>query len=307
MEKGDILVTGGCGFIGSHLVNRLINEGHSVVVADDLSTGTLENLNSKAVFCQGDVSDGSFVENVFSSHKIRYIIHQAAKINHSLYGEDPERDINTSVLSTINLIKCSLKHKAERFVFASSVAVYGQPKELPLSENGPAKPVYSYGIAKKCAEDYVRFYAKNYGLDYSILRYANVYGPRQPIYGEVGVVAIFTDNFINEKQFVIFGTGENLRDYIYVDDVIDATLLSMNAPRNNTLNIGCGEGVSVNRLWDIFKSLDSGILCQNKPERTGELGNFYCDVTKAKNLFNWCPKVQIEEGIKRTLEFYKSK
>lgn len=306
MKEESILVTGGCGFIGSHLVDRLIEDGMDVVVVDDLSTGNHENLHNKAAFHQGDIAGYNFIEGIFTQHNIKYVIHQAAKINHSLYMEDPIRDIHTTVIGTVNLIKCCLKYKVKKFIFASSVAVYGQPMKLPVFENDLLNPIYSYGIAKKCAEDYICFYSKNYGLTYDILRYSNVYGPRQPIYGEVGVIAIFTDNFIKNKQFIIYGTGDNLRDYIYIDDAVDTTILAMKHNDSNILNIGVGKGVSVNRLFNIFKSLDNYILFHNKPERVGELGSFYCDINRVKFLFNWRPKVSIEEGIKKTILFYSN-
>ncbi|MBI4843587.1 MAG: SDR family NAD(P)-dependent oxidoreductase [Nitrospirae bacterium] len=301
-----VLVTGGAGFIGSHITDRLAESGNEVIVADDLSTGKKENINPAAKFYELDVSDFNAVRHIFERHRIDYVIHEAAKINLNVMLEDPFSDVRSSIISTINLLKCSAEVNVTKFIYASSVAVYGKPSKLPAAENDELKPVYSYGIVKKCAEDYVRYFSGNYGLNYSILRYANVYGPRQPVYGEVGVIAIYTDKVLKGEPLVIFGDGNHLRDYIYIDDVVDVTLKVLYSGDRETFNIGRGAGVSVNTVFGNFQHcLGKKIEFLNKPERVGELGSFFTDSGKAERLLGWKASAGTEEGIKRTIDYYR--
>ena len=303
--KNSVLVTGGCGFIGSHIVDRLISDGYEVIIIDNLSTGSLENLNLNAVFYQGDASDTYFVDKIFKQHQISCVIHEATKINTNAIHEIPLHDVNSSVYSTIILAENCVKYNVKNFIFASSVAVYGRSKLLPVSEDGSIDPIYSYGIAKYTAEAYLKYFYTYYGLNYQILRYANVYGPRQPIYGEVGVIAIYTDKLVKKEDLIIFGDGEHLRDYIYISDVVDFTLLSMKLKTPNVFNVGCGVAVSVNEVFGEFQENDPQIeKAINKPERFGEIGNFYIDISKALAT-GWAPKVNLKKGIAMTIGFYK--
>ncbi len=300
-----VLVTGGAGFIGSHIVDRLLSFGNKVIIVDNLSTGKKENINPKAIFYPIDIADEKTLKCVFEKHKITYVIHQAAKINLNVMLEDPSNDIKSSVLGTLNLLNLCVSSKVKKFVYASSVAVYGKPERLPVSENDQLIPVYSYGIAKKCAEEYIRYYSDYYGLNYTILRYANVYGPRQPIYGEVGVIAIYTDRVTKGEPLVIYGDGAHLRDYVYVDDVVDVTLNALRGHDRGIFNVGCGTGVSVKEVFENFCSSSGKILNHKyEPERVGELGFFYCDISKLAKAMQWSPKVSIKEGIRRTLSYY---
>ena len=303
-----ILVTGGCGFIGSHIVDALISRVDTVIVVDDLSTGTQDNLNPRAVFYQGDIADRDFLRKVFEQHSVSAVIHQAAKINTSVLTEEPLFDVRTSVVGTINLIELCLEYKVARLVFASSVAIYGRPEKLPACENFEPKPIYSYSIAKVCAEKYLYFYAKTHGLAYHCLRYANVFGPRQPIYGEVGVIAIFTQKVLNGQELTIYGNGKYVRDYIYIDDVVAATLRSLEVDGNLVLNVGRGVPATVNELVDIFQSTNNMPLkVVYKPERIGELGNFYCNTSRLKSHLHWHPEVSLQEGISMTIRHYERK
>ncbi|NVL90351.1 MAG: NAD-dependent epimerase/dehydratase family protein [Desulfobacterales bacterium] len=303
-----ILVTGGCGFIGSHIVGELVDRGDTTVVVDDLSMGTRDNLNPNAVFYHGDIADRDFLRKVFEQHSFDVVIHQAAKINTSVLTEQPLVDVWTSVVGTINLIELCLEHNVARLVYASSVAVYGRVETLPVSENVTPRPIYSYSIAKLCAEQYLEFYAKTHGLKYHALRYANVYGPRQPIYGEVGVIAIFTERVVNGQELNIYGDGEHIRDYIYVQNVVEATLRSLEVEGNLVLNVGCGVPVTVNRLFEILQSCSGRMLeVAYKPERVGELGKFYCDISRLKAHLHWRPKISLEEGIFKTVQYYERK
>lgn len=301
-----IMVTGGCGFIGSHITDSLVEKGEAVVVVDDLSTGSLENLNEKATFYCGDIAEKDFLEKVFRQHNIKAVIHQAAKINTGVMNEVPLHDVQTSVVGTINIIEACLRFDIERLVFASSVGVYGKKTTLPVKETDPTIPIYSYGIAKLCAEQYLDFYNENYGLQYHCLRYANVYGPRQPIYGEVGVAAIFTDKVLNAKPMIIYGTGDHLRDYIYVSDVANVTIAMLEISGCHTLNIGRGRGVSTMELYTAFsKHYDIAVNPVFKPEREGELGSFFCDTGKMESVCEYTPGVDITTGVDKTIAHYR--
>jgi UDP-glucose 4-epimerase len=304
IKKKLVLVTGGCGFVGSHVVDNLIEKNYLVVVLDNLSTGTIKNLNKNAIFHQGDVSDELFVNNIFKQYKFDYVIHQAAKINTNVLHEETLLDIRNSVNSTVILAKNCLKYKVKNLVFASSVAVYGRCNNLPAKENTNLSPIYSYGIAKVFAELYLKYYKTYYNLNYQILRYANVYGPRQPIFGEVGVIAIYTERLLSGKKLIIYGDGSNQRDYIYVSDIVEFTIQSMELKYSSIYNVGRGIAVSINDVFAEFQTNDKkkqkAIL---KPERFGEIGNFYSDINNALKT-GWKPKVSLKEGVYKTINFY---
>ena len=301
-----VLVTGGCGFIGSHLVDRLIADGNTVVVLDDLSTGSLDNLDSRAVFYCGGVADRTLVDKVFARHQIDAVVHEAAHINTSVLTERPSDDVRISVCGTINVIEASLEAGIGKFLYASSVAVYGQPATLPAAEDTPAAPIYSYGIAKMCAEEYVRFYGAVHGLDYHILRYGNVYGPRQPIYGEVGVVAIFTQRVLRNEPLIVYGDGTHQRDFVFVDDAVEATVRLLDLPGQDTFNVAAGRGITVNELFDAFERVaESRLVRVEKPERRGEIGRFFSSTEKLTQRLGWQPRVPLAEGIRRTIAHYR--
>ena len=304
-KKHTVLVTGGCGFIGSHVVDRLINDSYKVVVLDDLSSGVINNLNKSAIFYQGDASDNYFVNKVFEQHKFDYVIHEATTINTNVLQEEPLHDLKSSVNSTIVLAKNCIKYNVKNFIFASSVAVYGRPESLPADENSLIDPIYSYGIAKYAAESYLKYFYTYYNLNYQILRYANVFGPRQPIYGEVGVIAIYTDRLIKGKELIIFGDGEHQRDYIYVSDVVDFTLKSMQFSTPSVYNVGRGVPVTVNEVFTEFQVNDPQHNQPTyKPERYGEIGNFYSNIDCALST-GWKPKVDLKDGIVKTINFFQ--
>ena len=303
-EKKVVLVTGGCGFIGSHVVDRLIEDGYAVVVLDDLSTGSLDNLSPDAILYQGDTSDEYFVNKIFEQHKFDYVIHEATTINTNALHEIPLHDLKSSANSTIVLAESCVKHNVKNFIFASSVAVYGRPESLPAAENSLIDPIYSYGIAKYTAESYLKYFFTYYGLNYQILRYTNVFGPRQPIYGEVGVIAIYTDRLIKGKELIIFGDGEHQRDYIYVADVVEFTVKSMQFDTPSVYNVGRGVPVTVNEVFTEFQANDpQHKQAVHKPERYGEVGNFYSNIDCALST-GWSPKVTLKAGIKNTIDYF---
>ena len=304
-KKGTVLVTGGCGFIGSHVVDKLIENGYTVIVLDDLSTGSINNCNPDAVLHQGDVCDEFFIKKIFQQYEFDYVIHQASTINTNALHEEPLHDVKSSVNSTIILAKNCTKHKVKNLIFASSVAVYGRPESLPANENSPINPIYSYGIAKYTAEAYLKYFFTYYGLNYQVLRYANVFGPRQPIFGEVGVIAIYTDNLVKGNQLIIFGDGGHQRDYIHVADVVEFTVKSMQFDVPSFYNIGRGVPVTVNQVFAEFQAHDpQHKQAIYKLERHGEIGNFYCNIDHAIGT-GWKPKVTLKSGIKETIDFFK--
>jgi len=308
LNKRTFLVTGGAGFIGSHIVDKLLDIGHSVVIVDNLSTGKKKNINSKSIFYKLDICNKRTLESVFKRHRIDYVIHQAAKINSGINHENAILDVNTSVLGTLNLLDFSVKYKIKKLIYASSVSVYGEPKKIPVAERDQLLPIYSYGVAKKCAEEYVRYYSHNHGLNYTILRYSNVYGPRQPIFGEVGVIAIYTDLTLKGKPLIIYGDGTHLRDYIYVDDAVNLTYKALTSADQGLINIACGKGVCTNEIFAIFNYYyNNKLKAIIKPERTGESGSFCANIKKSQKLLKCTPKVSIKEGIKKTIDYYSNK
>ena len=295
-----VLVTGGCGFIGSHVVDELTNNDFDVVVLD------LEkkNLNPKAEYIIGDIRDKNLDKKI-DFNEIDVIIHHAAQINVRKSVEDPIFDCDTNVIGTVNLLEFCRKYDIDKFIFASSGgAVYGEPKYLPVNEKHPTNPLSPYGTSKLCCEEYIKLYDRLYDLDYCILRYSNVYGERQDPSGEAGVISIFIDKMLKGERPVIFGDGEQTRDFVYVEDVARANLLALNW-KNEVVNIGSGKETSVNKLFEII----SGVIGFDKDPiysdpRPGEVRRIYLDVSHAKDL-GWEPEIELEDGIRRVVEWLK--
>ncbi len=308
LAKSTILLTGGAGFIGSHIADKLLELGASVVIVDDLCSGRKENIPDGAIFYKTNIIDYKKLSNIFSVHNFDYIIHEAAKINTNVMLEDPIEDVKSSILGTLNLLKLAVKNSVKKFIYASSVAVYGRPKKLPARENDELMPIYSYGIVKKCTEEYIKYFSDNYKVNYSILRYGNVFGPRQPIFGEVGVIAIFTEKIISGENLVVFGNGSNLRDYIFIDDAVDLTIQTIHRGDRKIFNIAQGIGISVNSVIEAFENAwEQKFSVEKKPERVGEIGNFYSDISKAGNELHSLPKTDLQTGISKTIYYYLSK
>ncbi len=305
-----VLITGGAGFIGSHLVDRYIKEGWDVTVIDDLSTGKKENLNPQANFYQISIVDDKLIQ-VFKKDKFDLINHHAAQINVRLSTEKPEVDAKINILGTLNLLDKCIKARVKNFIFASSGgAIYGEAQSPPVDECYPKNPLSPYGIAKQTVELYLYFYKKVFGLNYISLRYANVYGPRQDPLGEAGVVAIFSNKMLEKNVPTIFGDGEQTRDYVFVDDVVEANILATcNMERLNckdvlfsdelAYNIGTGREESVNALYQKLVSITK---FQKHPRydnpRKGEVRRICLDPAKAEKELGWESKVSFEEGLK---------
>jgi len=304
-----ILVTGGAGFVGSHLVDKLITQGNKVIVVDNLSTGKKENINKKAKFYKLDICSPKIFE-VFKKEKPEIVFHLAAQVNVRRSIEDPINDAKINILGSLNILDACRKFKVKKIIFSSTGgAIYGDAKIVPTKENYPPKPESPYGIAKLTIENYLDFYKKVYGLNYISLRFANVYGPSQDPKGEAGVVAIFTNKLLKGERPTIFGDGKQTRDFIYVDDVVSALIKSMNYKGKETIfNVGTGIETSVNQLFKLIsKILGIKIKPIYAPPKPGELKRSCLDISKFKRELKWQPKYNLEEGLKETIKWFKIK
>lgn len=302
----NILVTGGAGFIGSHLVDKLIEKGMNVIIIDNLSNGRKENINKKAIFVRMEIQSHD-VEKVFKQYNPQVLFHLAAQINLRRSIENPFIDIDTNIIGSVNIFECCRKYNVEKIVFSSSAAVYGEPRYLPVDENHPLMPESPYGIDKLTVEKFLFYYWKTYGIDYTILRYANVYGPRQNPKGEAGVIPIFISKMLNRERPVIFGDGNQTRDFIYVSDVVEATALCMEKKtRNKVFNIGSGNEISVNDLFHVIKEILNISLEPIYEEPKKEVRRFVMSIERAKEELGWRPRVTLREGIRSTIEFLKN-
>jgi len=288
-----ILVTGGAGFIGSHIVDILIENGHDVSILDNLSTGSEKNLNSSAKFIKGDILDKNLNLTGFDC-----VIHEAAQINVRKSVEDPVFDANINILGTINILEKMKEYGIKKIIFSSSGgAVYGEPVYLPVDEKHSVNPLSPYGLSKFCAEEYIKLYNRLYGIEYCILRYSNVYGERQDPLGEAGVISIFIDKMKKGEIPVIYGNGNQTRDFVNVKDVARANLMALDW-KNEIVNIGSGNETSVNELFNIISSevgFDKNPIYEK--EREGEVYRIYIDYSKARGL-GWKPEVKLTHGIK---------
>jgi UDP-glucose 4-epimerase len=304
-----VLVTGGAGFIGSHIVDMLIGEGHDVIVVDNLSTGKEENLNPEARFYKLDIQDPS-LEDIFKKENPEYVSHQAAQIDVRRSVTDPVLDAKINILGTINLLEKCVSYKVKKVVFASSGgAIYGEQEIFPAPEIHPMRPVSPYGITKLAAEHYLRYYKATYGLDYVSLRYANVYGPRQDPFGEAGVVAIFIHKMLDGDQPIINGDGEQTRDFVYVEDVARANILALKSNTDERVfNIGTGIETSVNQIfYNLREIIDPSIREVHGPPKRGEQRRSVIDPSKAKEFLQWEPRTSLIEGLKKTCRYFKER
>lgn len=303
-----VLVTGGAGFIGSHVVDKYVAHGYDVVVVDDLSTGRLSNLNPAATFYKLDIRSPKMVE-VFEKERPDYVNHHAAQMDVRRSVVDPLFDADVNILGSINLIECAKKSRVKRFVYISTGgAVYGEPEYLPCDETHPINPICQYGASKHTVEHYLFMYHQLYGLDYVVLRYPNVYGPRQDPYGEAGVVAIFTGQMLRGEQVLINGDGEQQRDFVYVGDCAHANLLAIQAKNRAAIyNLGAGHGTSVNQIFNALKVITGYSLSEvHGPPKVGETRQIYLDATRAKQELGWTLTVSLEDGLRQTVEYFKT-
>ena len=301
-----VLVTGGAGFIGSHVVDEYLADGYEVVVVDDLSTGRLSNLNPAAKFYQLDIRSPKMME-IFEKESPDYVDHHAAQMDVRRSVAEPIFDADVNILGSLNLIECARKSQVKRFIYISTGgAVYGEPEYLPCDEAHPVNPICQYGASKHTVEHYLYMYHEIYGLDYVVLRYPNVYGPRQDPHGEAGVVAIFTGQMLAGDQVVINGDGEQQRDFVYVGDCALANLLATTSENQNTIyNLGFGRPTSINEIFSALKSITK---YEREPvygpAKVGETRRIYLEATKARQELGWTPKVTLEEGLEQTVAYF---
>jgi UDP-glucose 4-epimerase len=298
-----ILVTGGAGFIGSHIVDRYIAEKHTVCVVDNLSKGRRKNVNPKAEFYEVDICNRIALEDVFEKERPEVVNHHAAQVDVRFSVRDPVFDAQTNIVGSLNILELAVRYGARRIIYASSGgAVYGEPKVLPAVEESLINPMSPYGASKHAVEHYINLYGLNYGLEYVILRYGNVFGPRQDPFGEAGVVAIFANLILKGESPTVFGDGEQTRDFVFVGDVADANLLALTKGTGQVLNIGSGKETSVNR---IFSELAAIIGFEGKPRyessRVGEVKRIFLDISRAKSVLGWLPRTSISDGLRETV------
>ncbi|MGH7894440.1 MAG: NAD-dependent epimerase/dehydratase family protein [Candidatus Binatia bacterium] len=303
-----IVVTGGAGFIGSHVVDRYVAAGHEVIVVDNLVTGKRENLNPKARFVEQDILDPKTAELVRET-KPDVVNHHAAQMDVRKSVADPIFDARTNILGTIELLKAARDAQVKRFLFVSSGgAVYGEQETFPAPETHPTWPVSPYGVSKRAGELYAFFFMSEYRLPFCAFRYANVYGPRQDPHGEAGVVAIFSGRMLRGEPVTVNGDGTQTRDYVYVGDVARMSLLALETDATGPVNIGTGVETDVNRLAALLlEASGSTSKVQHGPTKAGEQRRSVVDVRRAAEVFGWRPAVSLREGLGRTVEFFRTK
>jgi len=303
-----VLITGGCGFIGSHLADRLIQAGHIVSVIDNLSTGNIKNLNGKARLYELDIRDRK-IRRVFEKEEPETVFHLAAQINVRKSEEDPFMDTDININGSINVIRNFLNvEKRGKFVFASTGGViYGETDILPTPETVEPFPLCPYGISKLTVEKYLVYFSAFYNLRFTVLRYGNVYGPRQNAYAEAGVIAIFSANVLENKPPTIFGDGEQTRDFIYIEDVLKANMTMLDNDVQGVFNVGTGVETSVNRIFEHIKAASGkDIRKVHSSPRKGEISRSCISHEKITRVTGWKPGVEIGTGIKKTFDWFKS-
>ncbi len=301
-----ILVTGGAGFIGSHIVDRLIEESHKVVVIDNLSTGSKKNLNKKAKFYNLNICNAKLAD-VFKKGKFDYVFHLAAQIDVRKSVKDPQGSAKDNILGSLNILENCRINKVKKIIFTSTGgAVYGDADVIPTSESYPELPLSPYGIEKLAVDKYLNYYYKVFKLPYISLRLGNIYGPKQNSKGEAGVVAIFANKMIKGENPVINGPGKNTRDFVYVSDIVEANILAMQSEKTGVYNIGTGEETNINTIFrNLKKLLNSDCKEIHGEAKQGEQKRSCLKNEKAKKDLNWKPKVKIEEGLQKTVNWFK--
>jgi UDP-glucose 4-epimerase len=303
-----IMVTGGAGFIGSHVVDLFVSKGYEVVIIDDLSTGRESNINPAAKFYKLDIRSPQ-LRDVFAAERPDFISHHAAQMDVRRSVAQPLFDADVNILGSINLIECAKEFGVRHFVYISTGgAVYGEPEQVPCDENHPINPICQYGASKHTVEHYLYMYNVNYGLNYTVLRYPNVFGPRQDPHGEAGVIAIFTGKMLLGEQVTINGDGEQTRDYVYVGDCAQANYLAVTVDhRPGIYNIGWGRPTSVNEIFSCLAEITTyPHPAHYGPAKVGETRHIYLDASKARRELGWAPTLNLEDGLNNTVEYFRT-
>lgn len=303
-----ILVTGGAGFIGSHVVDGYLADGAEVAVFDNLSTGRREFVDARARLVVGDLADPDAVERCVDEFRPEVVNHHAAQIDVRRSVQDPLHDARTNILGSLALLQSCTRHGVRKLVYASTGgAIYGEGRTLPATEDHPVNPEAPYGASKHAVEHYLHLWKLLHGLDYVVLRYPNVYGPRQNPHGEAGVNAIFIGLMLAGSRPHIFGDGEQLRDYLYVADVVAANRLAQGIGSGEIVNLGTGVGTSVNEIVRVLnRILGTGLEPVREPPRPGEVQRIYLDASRARRVLGWRPVTPFEEGLRRTVEWHRA-
>ncbi len=303
----NILVTGGAGFIGSHVVDAYVGLGHRVTVIDDLSTGRERNINPKAAFVRGDIRDAALVRRLFDQGRFDVVNHHAAQIDVRKSVADPVLDASVNILGVLTLLESALRTGVGKFIFSSTGgAIYGEQDYFPAEESHPTRPISPYGIAKLSTEQYLYYYRVVHGLPSVVLRYGNIYGPHQNPEGEAGVVAIFVSRMLAGGQPVINGDGKQTRDYVYVGDVARANVDALAYGGSATFNVGTGVETDVNTLFRILREATGSACKETHGEaKKGEQMRSLLSAETIRRETGWAPTVTIEQGLRRTVEFFK--
>ena len=301
-----VLVTGGAGFIGSHIADRLLADGHEVVILDDLSTGHVEHLPARARFYQMDVHS-PWLEELFRIEQPQAVLHQAAQASVRRSVDDPVFDAGINVLGTVALLQASVRHGVRRFLFASTGgALYGDAQVTPTPEDYPTLPVSPYGASKLAAEVYLRTFHALHGLSYAALRYANVYGPRQDPHGEAGVVAIFSRRLLSGETVRVNGDGKQTRDFVYVGDVADANARALASDAIGSFNVGTGVETDINAIFQLLKRLTrSSQVAVHEPPLAGEQRRSVVDARRIETVMGWRPTTNLEAGLTTTARYFR--
>ncbi len=276
------------------------------MIIDNLSTGVEGNIPKKAKFFKVDIKS-VVIDKIFERTKPAVLCHHAAQVDVRKSTQDPIFDAETNIIGTLNLLNACVKHKVKKVIFASTGgAIYGEQKYFPADEEHPVNPFSPYGVAKLTIEKYLQFYQQNHGIQFISLRYANVYGPRQNPFGEAGVVAIFAERLLRKKKAIIFGDGTQTRDFVFVDDVVEANLLALNYSQSDIFNIGTGIETDINCIFRLLKKMTGSAQKEiYAPPKPGEQKRSVLDCTRAEKLLGWKPKYDLPEGIAKTVEFFK--
>lgn len=301
-----VLITGGAGFIGSHIADACIAAGCHVTILDDLSTGNENNIPSKARFVKMSVLDPD-MKALFLSERFNAVCHLAAQMDVRKSVEDPVFDATVNVLGGIRLMDACIQSGVTKVIYSSTGgAVYGEPEFLPVTEDHPIRPECPYGVSKHTVEHYLELYSRLYGLSYTIFRYPNVYGPRQNPRGEAGVNAIFIGKLLQGEVPLIYGDGEQVRDYVFVKDIARANVIGLEKGEGQILNLGSGIGTSVNQICDMLgRIMNVSQKPRYAPARKGEIQQIYLDASKAEQEIGWKPSVTFEEGLKATVQYFR--
>ena len=309
VKTESILVTGGAGFIGSHIVDRLIEKRFNVIVLDDLSSGYRENINPKAHFYKADITNAKKLESIFRKEMPTYVVHAAANIKVSHSVKNPIYDAKTNIIGGINVIKCSKQNNVKKIIYLSTGgALYGNPEYLPVDEHHQIKPISPYGVSKYAIELYLYSYFINFNMNFVTLRFSNVYGPRDRIKSD-HVIPSFIYKLLNKKSPIITGDGNQGRDFIYVEDVVSAVMLSLKRKtKDKVFNIGTEKLISINELfYEVKNILKVNVEPKYVEKRKGDVKEVYLNAKRAKEHLGWKPVTDLQSGLKATIKWFKEK